>query len=114
MKLEKCTCHNPPLHHTDFKRIRFVGIDETKGRYGRVTIEKCKHCNSLWLKYFVEYESFSKSGRWFRGQIDKENSKKITPENSVEYLRSLAWYLYGGSYFDHNGRKGSENIRVDP
>ena len=112
MSKENCKCHNPPILYLDYTK-HFIGTDETNGRFGEVTIEKCKHCNSLWLHYFVEYESFSKSGRWYRGLITQENSTNITPENSIDYLKSLEWHLYGGSYFNATGKKGSGNILVD-
>ena len=93
----------------------FIGTDETNGRYGEVTIIKCQKCNSFWIKYFVEYESFPHSGRWFIGFVEKENIHLLTPQNTVDYLNKLPAHYYGGSYFQSSGdlssRKG--NIRVD-
>jgi len=114
MNLEKCKCLNLPIDYSNFYSENFVGIDETNGRFGEVTIQQCKSCNSFWIRYFVEYESFSKSGRWFTGIIKKENDiKEITPENSVEYIESLDWYFYGGSYFRTTGKKGNGRFPVD-
>ncbi len=107
-----CKCHKPPLLFSDYKS-RLVGIDTTNGRYGEVTIEKCVHCKSRWLHYLVEYESFSRSGRWYRGLISKKTIKTITPENAVDVLKSLEWYLYGGSYFSSTGQKGQGHVNVD-
>ena len=112
MTNERCKCFRPPRSYFDFT-IYSVGTDETNGRFGEVTIEKCKKCSTLWLCYSVEYEAFSRSGRWYRGVITSEETLKITPENSVDYLKSLDWYLYGGSYFDSSGKRGSGNVFVD-
>ncbi len=112
MNKENCKCHNPTISYSDYTQD-FIGTDETNGRFGEVTIEKCNYCNSLWLKYFVEYESFSQSGRWHRGLITEQDVKNITPENSIDYLQSIEWHIYGGSYFNTTGKIGRGNIIVD-
>jgi hypothetical protein len=35
------------------------------------------------------------------------------PENAVEYLESLDWYVYGGSYFESTGEFGQGKLRLD-
>ena len=107
-----CSCHTPPLHYSDYES-EYLGIDRTNGRFGEVTLERCTKCKAYWLRYFVEYESFSESGRWYRGLIPKEDIPQITPENSVAFLTSLDWYLYGGSYFRTTGKIGNGTIYVD-
>jgi guanosine-3',5'-bis(diphosphate) 3'-pyrophosphohydrolase len=93
--------------------IKNIGCDLTNYRYGEVTLLKCNKCNRHWLKYFVEYEAFSKSGRWYRCIIDKETIEKITPENSVDFIESAEWHIKGGSYFDTSGAIGTGGISVD-
>lgn len=78
---------------------KWIGIDETDGRFGEVSIRQCHSCQRQWLHYFVEYEHLSKSGRWYRGIIDDEIAQVVTPENAVEILSNLEWHFYGGSYF---------------
>lgn len=109
---DSCTCMTPPFHHSEFESAE-IGVDETKGRFGEVTIEKCKRCSRKWLRYFVEYEAFPKSGRWYRGLISHDIANTITPQSAVEILEGLDWYFYGGSYFETAGKKGSGPIFVD-
>lgn len=91
-----------------------VGIDMTNNRYGEVRILTCKTCRQKWVEYFVEYEHYSRSGRWFRGQIADAEVTNITPENAVAYLESLEWYVRGGSFFETNGVYHSGTVRADP
>jgi len=107
-----CVCTEPPFWHEDYES-RFVGVDKRNGRYGEVAIETCKHCGRKWLRYFVEYEAFSSSGRWYRGIVSPEMEAMLTPENAVEMLESLPRYFYGGSYFSTAGMEGSGPLRVD-
>ena len=112
MNAENCRCQNPPISHLDYIHC-FIGIDETNGRFGEVAIQKCTHCNSFWLSYFMEYESFSNSGRWYRGMIQSKDVAHINPENSIAYLQSMEWYIFGGSYFSSTGKIGQGKVIVD-
>ena len=102
----------PPFHYTDFES-EFVGVDKTNGRFGEVSIETCKTCGSKWLRYFVAYEAFTASGRWYRGLLSQKILNSLTPEGAVEALAGLPWHFYGGSYFETTGRKGVGPIFVD-
>lgn len=97
-----CRCLTPPFDYRDFES-QDVGVDETKGRFGAVSIETCKLCGRKWLRYLVEYEAFSKSGRWFRGAVPVDTAHTVTPETAIAVLEGLAWYFVGGSYFDSTG-----------
>lgn len=108
----QCRCMTPPFHFSDFTSVE-VGIDRTKSRFGEVTLETCKHCGTVWLRYFVEYEYRSGSGRWYRGQIDTPLAAKLTPENAVAILEALPEYFYGGSYFGSTGSLGCGQVFVD-
>lgn len=110
--MSECRCMTPPFNYQDYDS-ELLGIDDTNGRSGEVTIEICKACRSMWLRYFVEYESFSQSGRWYRGLVTPEMVKSLTPEQAPELLASLPWCFYGGSYFRSTGRRGSGPIRID-
>lgn len=76
-----------------------IGVDETNGRYGEVSVRKCRRCRRRWLHYFAEYEGFAGSGRWIAGILPDESTIALTPENAVPLLNSLPWYVYGGSAF---------------
>jgi hypothetical protein len=102
----------PPFHYLDYDTVS-LGIDGTKNRGGEVTVETCKACGSRWLRYFVEYEAFSQSGRWYRGLVTEEMLESLKPEQAAELLASLPWHFYGGSYFRTLGRRGSGPILVD-
>jgi hypothetical protein len=99
-----CLCLNAPLPYDQYAAIRFIGVDETEGRFGEVSLKQCKHCGRYWLHYSVEYEHQSGSGRYFMGVITPEAAKGLTPEMAIDYLDALDWHLYGGSYFRSKGR----------
>ncbi len=109
--MHECHCHQPPFLHSDFT-TKTIGTDLTHGRYGDVTLEKCNACGDLWLRYFVEYEAFSRSGRWFRALISEQLSKTITPEGALAYINRQPWYLAGGSYFQSDGFRTSGEAEV--
>ncbi|HEY1751664.1 MAG TPA: hypothetical protein VGG29_10385 [Caulobacteraceae bacterium] len=93
-----CACEEGRADHTRFE-TRELGVDETQGRFAEVSLCRCKACGRLWLRYFVEYEAFGRSGRWARGLIGEEAAAAMTPQAAEPYLRGLDGYLYGGSYF---------------
>ncbi|WP_292009702.1 hypothetical protein [Chryseobacterium sp.] len=107
-----CACEKPTSNYTEYRSSE-LGIDYTNGRYAEVSIQQCKLCQRIWILYFVEFEDFSKSGRWFKGIVSKKDRPKITPENAVEFLESLEWHVYGGSYFETTGEFGQGKISVD-
>ncbi len=107
-----CVCENPPLNYLNYISC-YIGIDKTNWRFADVNIEKCIHCNRKWISYLVEFESFTKSGRWYRGIVLENDLIKITPENSIKYIENLNWYIFGGSYFDSRGKIGKGKVHVD-
>jgi hypothetical protein len=106
-----CRCLDAPLPDAHYSDIEFIGIDETEGRFGEVRIKQCRHCSRYWLQYSVAYEQYAESGRYFMGIIEPENIHRITPETALDYLDTLAWHLFGGSYF---GGRGKGDGRVGP
>ena len=109
--MSDCHCYHPPFDYRDFTSTP-VGIDETEGRFGEVSIETCLNCGTKWLRYFVEYEAFTASGRWFRGLITDAEIARITPERAVPFLEQIPWHLVGGSYFQSQGERRSGKIRA--
>jgi hypothetical protein len=102
----------PPFHCADFDS-ESIGVDETNCRFGEVSVETCKTCGSKWLRYLVEYEAFTGSGRWYRGLASPEMLQSLTPERAVAALAGLPWYFYGGSYFKSTGQRGVGPLSVD-
>lgn len=97
-----CSCWNSGANYLQFSSHRSVGTDETDGRYATVSVQACRDCGTLWLRYSVEYESFSRSGRWARGPITQEEASEMTPELATAHIERDA-FAYGGSYFDGGG-----------
>lgn len=107
-----CICLGLPLPH--FEKVRFIGVDKANGRFGEVTLQRCRHCNRLWLHYFVEFEAYRASGRYYMGLITPEAAETITADVAADYIGSLDWHLYGGSFFDgKTGRSETKGIYVD-
>jgi hypothetical protein len=98
-----CKYCQPTSSHNAFEGIREAGLDTTDGRYAEVSILRCRSCEALWVRYHVEYEAFSGSGRWARGLIGEELAAAIEPREVAAYLAGLPSYAYGGSYFGHAG-----------
>lgn len=101
-----CACMHPPLHYKDFEidPASDYFVDDVNG--GEITIEKCRHCSTKWLRYFIEYPAFTSSGRWCRGVVTDAELSSLTTEKTLEFLEGLPWYLYGGSYFGTTGKLG--------
>ena len=99
-----CPCTSASARFDQFRLWRSLDWDTTEGRYADVDVQQCLNCDRLWLSYAVEYEAFSKSGRWARGVILEESAKAILPQEAVAFLAALPSHLYGGSWF--NGESG--------
>lgn len=90
LAMNLCPCQTPATPASQFVSTT-IGTDVTNGRFGEVSLETCQHCHRVWLRYFVEYEDISQSGRWFRGELK--------PEQAVVLLEQMDTVLHGGSYF---------------
>jgi hypothetical protein len=101
-----CACEHAEAGHAQFE-TQGLGCDETEGRYADVTLERCRRCGRRWLRYLVEHEARSGSGRWARGLIDDDAARNVTLQTAAAYLDGLDWYLYGGSYFGGNSGRRS-------
>jgi hypothetical protein len=113
MRKQPCPCLDAPLTFDRYEVIAYLGVDTTHGRYGEVTIRRCRHCGRRWLHYRVEYEAFPGSGRYFMGLIAPHAAETLTPEAAVPYLNSLEWHLYGGSYFGGKAGRSRGTVQVD-
>ena len=101
-----CTCLQRGPKHPDVIIDRDLGSDETQGRYADVDLVRCGQCRRLWLRYHVEYEAFSRSGRWAEALIDTATAATMTATAASEFLDSADWYVFGGSYYGHAGKRG--------
>jgi hypothetical protein len=99
-----CSCLTAPLPYDHYAQVRFVGVDEAEGRFGEVSVWRCKRCGRHWLRYLLEYEHLPESGRYFMGLITPEAAEALKPDAAIRHLDSLEWHLYGGSYFRGQGR----------
>jgi hypothetical protein len=112
ISVDSCPCHNPQANADVFSTSDW-GMDNTHNRFAEIRIYTCKHCSTQWLHYFVEYEAFSQSGRWYRGKITPQQLAELTPEKAVAFLESLENYIYGGSFFNIKGQWGSGTVRAN-
>ena len=111
--MAECQCMTPPFDFRDYD-TESLGVDETNGRFGEVTVETCKVCGARWLQYFVEYEAFSGSGRSYRGLVSSDMLSGLIPSQVPAMLAGLPWFFYGGSYFKTTVMtKGSGPVFVD-
>lgn len=110
---QTCLCLVEPLQFNHYAEVRFIGVDETFGRFGEVTLKQCRHCGQHWLHYFVEYEHLKGSGRWYLGLITPEQAQTLQPQEAVAYLEKLEWCFHGGSYFEGRVGKSRGHIYVD-
>lgn len=90
-----------------------LGVDGRNGRLGQVALHTCSACGAQWLHYRVEYEAFSRSGRWFCGRLDETAARTVSAETAVGTLAAMPWYWTGGSYFDDEVGKSSGPVPVD-
>jgi hypothetical protein len=98
---DTCICFKIPLYYKDFDIEKF-GTDNNYYD-AQITLETCKHCGRKWLNYLVEWEWYTRAGRWYRGIISDGDLKAITPDRVKRYLEQLDWYIRGGSFYDSYG-----------
>lgn len=94
-----CDCEQAGTRFDQFE-ARSVGCDESSGRFAEVEVWRCLACGRDWLRYSMEHEAFSRSGRWTRGLITGSQAAAVTAESAVAVLSGLPWRLEGGSYYD--------------
>ena len=104
---------HPPIDYRDYDRDMAASHFEDDQNGGEITVEKCKHCSTKWLRYFVEYPSVTSSGRWCRGVVTDAELAGLNTKNALSFLEQLPWYLYGGSHFDSKGALGRGVFKSD-
>lgn len=101
-----CACEKHDLIVSEY-RTSIVGTDFTDGKNAEVSIIQCRLCQRIWLKYTLE------SDRWFKGIIAKKEVAEMKPENAVEYLENLPWYICGGNFFGNKEVFGEGKLNMD-
>jgi hypothetical protein len=94
-------CHLPPPSNLEAD----LGRDETEGRFADVELIRCARCRQLWLRYQVEYEAFSRSGRWAETPIDEKSAATMTATGAHRYIQAAPWRIIGGSFYGHAGKR---------
>jgi hypothetical protein len=109
--MKECACLSEGPRRPDVIDERYIGSDETAGRFADVILLRCLRCRRLWLRYAVEYEAFTGSGRWAATPIGDKAAETMTPEAAAEFLDRAEFYIYGGSRCGHAGRRGNGKLR---
>jgi hypothetical protein len=104
--MNECTCLSEGPRRPDVIDERYIGRDDTGGRFADVSLLRCSRCRRLWLRYAVEYEAYSRSGRWAAAPIDQTAAVTMTPEVAAPFLDRAELCIVGGSYYGHPGRRG--------
>jgi hypothetical protein len=103
-----CTCLAGDFQHDRFERT-FLGTDDL---YAEISVDRCLTCGRHWLHYFLEYESVTASGRWYRGLIGQDVA--FSHRNAAAIFAQLGEYWAGGSRFDGKVHRRSGPIDVAP
>lgn len=107
-----CACEKHDLSKSEY-RTSIVGTDSTNDVNAEVSIIQCRLCQRIWLNYTVEFTNSQESGRWYKGIIAKKEVAEMKPENAIEYLENLPWYICGGSYFGNKEVFGEGKLNMD-
>lgn len=107
-----CVCFAPGAH---VKWIDSLDIGTTD-RYWEVTRMRCAHCGTLWVRAFLEYEAFSRSGRHYRAPTTDQAIGGVTAEDALHVIELAPFKIAGGSRFDGQERivTGAENLLESP
>jgi len=91
--MAECSCITPPFYHDDYES-ELISIDQADGRFGEISILRCRMCGSTWLNYFIEYEGYEHSSRWYRGMVTAEQLARLIPEQVPVFFAGLPWYFF--------------------
>ena len=102
-----CACLKGEFHPAKLESV-FLGTDD---RYAEISVDRCTDCGRNWLRYQLEVEHLSRSGRWYRGLIGPEVA--FSHRNAQQILEQLRDYWAGGSHFDGRVHLRSGALDVD-
>ena len=111
IKLRKlgCACEKPSPNYTEYRSSE-LGTDHTDNRDAEVSFQQCRLCQRIWVYYAVSSAGSPDATKWYKGIVSKKERLQITPENALEHLESLEWYVYGGEFSENTPTFGSGNI----
>ncbi|MDR5812060.1 hypothetical protein QCE62_00470 [Caballeronia sp. LZ033] len=112
-KTTGCGCFQPNGRLVS-PEVLFDGTDTTNSSYGDVTLSRCQNWSTVWLRFFIEYESFGRSGRWYRAPVPAELVSDVTAENAIQMLNTLEPRFAGGSHFDSTGFETKALVDLRP
>jgi hypothetical protein len=101
-----CTCLDGTAPAAQFERT-FLG---THDLYAEVSVDHCGTCGRDWLHYFLEFESETGSGRWYRGLIGPEVA--FSHRNAAAIFAQMKEYWAGGSHFGGTVQRRSGPLDV--
>jgi hypothetical protein len=104
-----CPCRTPPFHHADFE-VEHLGHD---GVDAEVTIQTCRRCGTDWLRYFIEEEFRSRSGRWWRVEVPEPRDPILLAGTARDFIERQADGFAGGSHFESTGHRIVAPIRIE-
>jgi hypothetical protein len=88
----------------DFGRGKWPETFGTDKTHGEAEVKWCLLCGRFWLRYLIEEEAFSNSGRWYLGEVSPYQASRITADQVRSEFEIMSRYFYGGSYYE--GRSG--------
>ncbi len=107
----ECECQHEGLWHYSKFEEKPLGRDSGSFTdFADVSLLKCKACGRLWLHVLVEQEHLTAAGRWARAIISEDDAKTMSPDRARQHLDAAPWYIFGGSYFGHAGKRGTKGV----
>ena len=68
--------------------------------YWEVTRMRCAKCQRPWIRAFIEYEAFPRSGRFYRAPSTDAALDRVSPAAGMAIIEDAEIKIAGGSYFD--------------
>jgi hypothetical protein len=102
-----------PGNKVDWQDPREIGMTD---RYWELSTMRCPRCGATWLRAFLEYEAFSKSGRFYRAPATEGQLAALTPEGALALIEAAPFKIAGGSRFDGQERSvtGADKLLEAP
>lgn len=91
-----CVCLKPDA---DVAWTDRADIGMTSG-YWEVTRMRCAKCHTPWIRAFIEYEAFPRSGRFYRAPTTDAALDGVSPEVGMFIIEDSEFKIAGGSHFD--------------
>jgi hypothetical protein len=101
----KCHCETPPFEYQNYTEL-YGGYDK---KQGHVSVSECNKCKTKWLKYLIEEEWQTSSGRWWRVKL---GTPSIKIKNARKLIEQQTTGFFGGSFFGHAGKSIEGKIRI--